>query len=337
MIEEVFSTGRWLPYTFAFLIGFSFLLYALLDGYDLGVGILSRNTQPEERDRMIASIAPFWDANETWLVLGAGLILVAFPAAHGIIFSELYLPVLFMLIGIIFRGVSFDFRKKCHPKQQVFWNKSFFGASLLTAASQGYMMGLFITGFQKGFYVQVFAFCFMGLVISAYCLMGANWLVLKCEGKLQARALQWSKTSIKALVIAAILSTLSAPMIDTRIYSKMFSFPEISVLIVLPVMGLVLTTLMYTILRTLPLPNDKLSWMPLVISMVVIALGFQGLVYSFYPYIIPGHMQITDAAASTDSLKIILVGTVFVLPFLAGYTIFAYRIFRGKAQDLHYD
>ena len=128
MWDDIFTSGNWLPYTFAFLIGLSMLLYAVLDGYDLGVGMLSRGVSNSERDRMIGAIGPFWDANETWLVLGVGLLLVAFPAAHGVVLGELYLPVTVMLIALIFRGVAFDFRKKAPPERQPFWNCAFFMA-----------------------------------------------------------------------------------------------------------------------------------------------------------------------------------------------------------------
>lgn len=337
MVEDVFYSGNWLPYTFAFLIGISMLLYAVLDGYDLGVGILSRFVNEKSRDRMVASVAPFWDANETWLVLGAGLLLVAFPKAHGLIFGHFYIPIAIMLIALILRGVSFDFRKKTPPSQKAKWDTVFFASSLIVALSQGYMLGHFITGFSGQLSAYLFSGFFMGLVALGYTLMGATWLILKAEGELQARAVVWASRALWAMVISASLSTLMAVLIDTRIYEKMFSFPEIVVLITMPIASAVLTLLMHALLKTLPQVNDQLAWVPFFISVVIFALGFMGLAYSFYPYIIPGSLKIVEAAASDSSLMIILIGTAIVFPFQIFYTFFAYRVFKGKATDLSYD
>jgi cytochrome d ubiquinol oxidase subunit II len=329
--------GAWLPFVFAFLIGLSMLFYAILDGYDLGVGLLSRAVGPEERDRMIASIGPFWDANETWLVLGVGLLLVAFPLAHGVVLTHLYLPVALMLIGLIYRGVAFDFRKKVAPSKQGRWNFSFFLGSLVVALSQGYMVGQFVIGFQDGLSGQLFSIFFGLLVVAGYALMGATWLVLKTDGELQLKAIGWARCAIWTMVAWALLSSLTAPFVDTRIYDRMFAFPEVTLLIAMPLVSVVLTFIMHVILASLPQEEDRLSWMPFAISVFIFVLGFMGLVYSFYPYIIPGELLITEAAAAPESLLVILVGTAIVFPFLIGYTALAYWIFRGKATDLRYD
>lgn len=337
MTSEIFSNGQWLPYVFAFLIGLSMLLYAILDGYDLGVGLLSRIVNNQERDRMIASIGPFWDANETWLVLGVGLLLVAFPAAHGIVLTELYLPVALMIIGIIFRGVSFDFRKKVAPEKQALWNQIFFTGSLVVALTQGYMLGRFLVGFQTGLSAQLFAAFFGLLVVTGYILMGASWLILKTESELQQKAIRWARRAIWIMVLCALFSSLTAPFVNTRIYDRMFAFPEVTLLLAMPLISIILTLVMHSILGILPLEKDRLAWMPFAISVGIFALGFIGLVYSFYPYIIPGNLLIVDAAAAPASLKIILIGAAIVLPILAAYTALAYWIFRGKARDLSYD
>ncbi|MBX3747579.1 MAG: cytochrome d ubiquinol oxidase subunit II [Verrucomicrobiae bacterium] len=329
--------GTWLPYAFALLIGLSMLLYAILDGYDLGVGMLSRRVGRSERDRMIGAIGPFWDANETWLVLGVGLLLVAFPAAHGIVLSELYLPVAVMIVGLIFRGVSFDFRKKVPAWRQERWDRAFFIGSLVVALSQGYMVGRFMTGMQPGLASHCFAAFFGVLVVAGYGLMGATWLILKCDGALQRRAIGWARRAIWAMVAGALLSSLIAPILDTRIYDRMFAFPEVTLLVAMPLISIALTTIMHFLLGILPLPEDRLAWMPFGIAVLIFVLGFLGLVYSFYPYIIPGRLRIADAAAAPESLRIIFIGTIIVLPFLMGYTALAYRIFRGKATDLSYD
>lgn len=337
MMAELVSSGEWLPFAFAFLIGLSMLLYAILDGYDLGVGMLTRLVGPADRDRMIASIGPFWDANETWLVLGVGLLLVAFPVAHGVVLTALYLPVTLMILALVFRGVAFDFRKKVPPERQPFWNGAFFWSSLLVALTQGYMVGRFVTGFQTGAASHLFAASFGLLVVAGYVLMGATWLVLKAEGELQQRAIGWSRRAIWVMVVGAILSSLAAVYTDTRIYERMFSFPELTLLIAMPLVSVVLTLLLHVLCGILPLPGDRLAWLPFAIAIFTFVLGFIGLVYSFYPYIIPGELRIVDAAAAPQSLLIILVGTVIVLPFLIGYTALAYYIFRGKARDLTYD
>ena len=336
-MSELFESGAWLPFSFAFLIGVSFLLYAILDGYDLGVGMLCAFASDSERDRMIASVGPFWDANETWLVLGVGLLLVAFPPAHGIVLTHLYLPVGIMLVALIFRGVSFDFRKKAPPAKLPFWNRAFYLASCGIALTQGYMVGRFMTGFQESGAAEWFALSFGLLVVAAYILVGASWLVLKAEGELQRRAIRWTRRAIWTMVVGAVLSSIAAVFTDTRIYERMFTFPEVTVLMALPLASIALTLLLHFLSHSLPLPGDRLAWMPFAISIFIFVLGFVGLVYSFYPYIIPGQLRIVDAAAAPESLLIILVGALLVFPFLIGYTAVSYYIFRGKATDLSYD
>jgi len=337
MIPELIESGVWLPYTFAFLLGLSLLLYAILDGYDLGVGILTPLATHHERDRMIASIGPFWDANETWLVLGVGILLVAFPSAHGQVLTTLYLPVSMMILALIFRGVSFDFRKKVAPEKQPFWNRAFFVASLVVSLTQGYMVGRFMTGLQNGVAAELFALFFGLLVVAGYALMGSTWLILKTDGDLQRKAIRWARVSIWVMVLGAILSSPAAVFTDTRIYERMFAFPELLLLIAMPLASVALTLLMHVICGILPLERDKLAWLPFAIAISIFVLGFTGLVFSFYPYIIPGRLKIVDASAAPESLWIILIGTLVVLPFLIGYTALSYRIFRGKATDLSYD
>lgn len=336
-MSELIGSGAWLPFTFAFLIGVSFLAYAILDGYDLGVGMLCAFASEAERDRMIASIGPFWDANETWLVLGVGLLLVAFPPAHGVVLTTLYLPVGLMLVALIFRGVSFDFRKKAPPQKLAFWNRAFYLASCVVALTQGYMLGRFMTGFQTGWAAEAFAMFFGLLVVAAYLLMGATWLILKTEGPLQIRAIGWTRRAIWTMVAWALLSSLAAVFTDTRIYERMFTFPQVTLLLAMPLASVMLTLLVHFLCKVLPLPGDRLAWMPFANAVFIFVLGFTGLVYSFYPYIIPGQLKIVDAAAAPESLLIILVGTGIVLPFLIGYTAVSYYIFRGKATDLSYD
>lgn len=336
-MDTLLNYADWIPFAFAFLIGLAMLLYAILDGYDIGVGILSNAVSPDERDRMIASIGPFWDANETWLVLGVGLLLVAFPPAHGVVLTTLYLPVTLMILALVFRGVSFDFRKKVPVAQQGRWNRAFYYSSIIIALTQGYMVGRFMTGFQSGLAAELFAMSFGALVVAGYVLMGATWLIFKTEGALQRKAIRWARIAIWIMVLGAIGSSLAAVFTDHRIYERIFSFPELSLLIAMPIISVFFTLMMHFLCGVLPLPGDKLSWLPFAISILIFVLGFVGLVYSFYPYIIPGQLLIIDASAAPQSLLIILVGTLFVLPFLIGYTVLSYYIFRGKATELSYD
>ena len=181
-----------LPLVFTALMALAMLLYVVLDGYDLGVGILLRGAGDADKDRMIASIGPFWDANETWLVLGVGLLLVAFPMAHGVILGALYLPVAAMLIGLILRGVAFDFRVKARAAHKPLWNGAFWAGSVLAAFSQGYMLGSYVLGFRDDGVGTLFAVAIGLSLVAGYALVGAGWLVVKAEGGLRAKAVGWA-------------------------------------------------------------------------------------------------------------------------------------------------
>ena len=187
------SFDQILPIIFMALMGGAMLTYVVLDGYDLGVGMLMPRATDVQKDMMVASIGPFWDANETWLVLGVGILLIAFPKAHGMVLQALYLPVALMLIGLIMRGVSFDFRVKAHDSHKPLWNRVFAAGSGLTAASQGWMLGHYITGLVSGWQYDIFAAAIAVALPAAYVLLGACWLILKTEGELQQHALHWAE------------------------------------------------------------------------------------------------------------------------------------------------
>lgn len=337
MLAEIIESGAWLPLVFAGLMGLSMLIYAVLDGYDLGVGVLALGANDDEKDIMVASIGPFWDANETWLVLGVGLLLVAFPMAHGVILTHLYLPVAFMLIGLILRGVAFDFRVKAKAQHKDAWNASFIFGSFLTAFSQGYMLGSYILGFEKG--VAAFGFSVMVgfCVVAGYCLIGAGWLIMKTEGALQDKSVHWARLSLWGTVIGILLISLSTPMVSERIFDKWFSWPDMAYLAPIPLLTALLVLLVEFNLRRLPQPKDRLSWLPFVATIGIFVLCFSGLAYSFYPYIVPEKMLITEAASAPESLMIILVGALVVLPLMFGYTFVVYKVFHGKATHLSYD
>ena len=327
----------WLPYAFAALMGLSILVYVVLDGFDLGVGVLFPFAGEEERDRMVAAIGPFWDANETWLVLAIGLLLVAFPAAHGAILTALYLPVAVMLIGLILRGVAFEFRAKAPPAQKRGWDRAFFAGSLMAALAQGFMLGLYIMGLVWTPLTVAFAALTAGALTVAYSFLGAAWTLLKAEGALQRKAVDWARGGIWGLVLGMGAVSVASPLVSPRIFERWFAFPEIVLLAPLPLMSAALIALLWVALRRLPARDDSFAWFPFAAASLLVVLGFAGMAYSFYPYVVPERMTIVEAAAARESLWIILIGTLAVLPVIVGYSVLAYTVFRGKATALSYD
>ncbi len=326
-----------LPLVFLGLMGIAMLLYVLLDGYDLGVGILLQRATPEQKDKMIATIGPFWDANETWLVLGVGLLLTAFPLAHGVILTALYLPVAVMLTGLILRGVAFDFRVKASADHKDAWDLAFFAGSLVASVAQGSMLGLYIVGFEHSLANIGFGLA-VGLGLAAgYMLLGAGWLILKTEGELQRRAVRWALASLwlTALGVAAI--SIATPLVSPRIFAKWFSFPNIVLLAPIPLVTAAIFVAVDRILRHLPMEGDRLAWVPFAGAIAIFTLSFYGLGYSLFPYLVVDRLTIWEAASAPEALRVILIGAVIVLPVIFGYTIFTYRVFRGKARDLTYD
>ncbi len=328
---------QWLPLTFAALMGLSILVYVVLDGFDLGVGILFPFADEAEKDRMVASIGPFWDANETWLVLAIGILLVAFPTAHGVILTSLYLPVAIMLIGLILRGVAFEFRVKAPAHHKNGWDTAFFTGSLMTALAQGFMLGKYVMGLESTFGTWIFAAISAVFLAVGYSFIGACWVILKTDGALQQKAVDWAKGGIWGLIIGIASVSLATPWVSPRIFDKWFTFPEFFLLLPLPLMSGILIALLWYALRHLPTRNDSWAWFPFAASIVLFTLAFFGMAYSFYPYVVPEQLTIYEAASAPESLFIVLIGTVFVLPVIAGYTVMAYTIFRGKATELRYD
>ncbi|ALH82812.1 cytochrome d ubiquinol oxidase subunit II [Sphingopyxis macrogoltabida] len=332
-----FLAAPYLAIIFAGLMGLSILLYVILDGYDLGVGMLTPLEKDKERDLMVASIGPFWDANETWLVLGIGLLLVAFPVAHGLILTQLYLPVVLMLVGLILRGVAFEFRAKVPAYHKHWWDKAFFGGSLLTALCQGYMLGAYVLGFDQS--VAAVAFCLLAALglVAGYLFIGACWLIYKVEGELQQRAVRWAQVTLWLTALAMAVISVATPLMSERIFERWFGLPEIIALLPIPIAAATLFIGLAIFLRRPLRPNDELSWVPLAAAGLLFALGFVGIAYSFYPYLIADRLDIWQAAASPESLSIILIGALFVLPVILGYSILAHWIFRGKATHLSYE
>lgn len=327
----------WLPWAFAALMGLSILIYVILDGFDLGVGLLMPLANDLEKDRLVSSIGPFWDANETWLVLAVGLLLVAFPPAHGVILTSLYLPVFVMLIGLILRGVSFEMRAKAPLKQKPLWNWAFFAGSLMASSSQGFMLGMYIMGLTWTLPHVAFALLTAVFLTVGYSFIGAAWLIWKTEHDLQVRAIGWAKGGIWGLILGIAAVSIATPFVSTRIFDKWFIWPEFAYLSLLPIVSGALVVFLWWKLARLPLTSDRWSWTPFAAATALFALAYVGMAYSFYPYIVPEGITIYEAASAPESLFIILIGTLFVLPAILGYSILSYYIFRGKATDLRYD
>lgn len=327
----------WLPWTFAALMGLSILIYVVLDGFDLGVGLLMPLSDEAEKDRLVASIGPFWDANETWLVLAIGILLVAFPTAHGVILTSLYMPVAIMLVGLILRGVSFEFRAKAPLKQKGFWNASFFTGSLMASMSQGFMLGMYVMGLTWTIPHVLFALLTAVFLTVGYSFIGAAWLIAKTDGLLQEKAVHWAKGGLWGLVLGIAAISLATPYVSPRIFEKWFGFPQLFYLAPFPILSAALVGYLWWKLRRLPMAEDRFAWMPFAATMALFALSFGGMAYSFYPYVVPEQLTIYETASAPESLMIILVGTLFVLPAILGYTALSYYIFRGKATELRYD
>ena len=334
---EIFDNGQWLPLAFAALMALAVLIYAILDGYDIGVGILTRFADSRERDVMISSIGPFWDANETWLVLAVGLLLIAFPAANGIVLTNLYLPVALMLFGLILRGVSFDFRAKAKVDHKDRWDIAFAAGSFLMAVSQGYMVGSYVLGFEHSLISLIFCLVVGLSVASAYGLIGASWLIMKTEGALQQKSIAWAATCLRGTVVGIALVSLASPIASEHVFTRWFTYPDVLILAPVPIIMLVLVGWLEVVLRELPSCPDCKCWVPFAMTAGIFLLSLVGLCYSFYPYIVPGQLKIVDAASAPESLLIILVGALIVLPFMIGYTIFAYKVFHGKTKELSYN
>lgn len=327
----------WLPFVFAGLMGVSILIYVILDGFDLGIGVLFPFAEDDEKDRMISSIGPFWDANETWLVLAVGLLLVAFPSAHGAILTALYLPVAIMLIGLILRGVAFEFRAKAPAPHKRLWNNAFFIGSLMTSLSQGFMLGMYVMGLEWTLPHFAFALLTAVFLTVGYSFIGATWVIHKTSDALQIKAVSWAKGGIWGLVLGIGAISLATPFVSTRIFDKWFSWPEALYLAPLPIVSGILVFWLWSMLRKMPFANDRKSWLPFAAATALWVMAFGGMAYSFYPYVVPEQITIYEAASAPESLFIILIGTCVVLPTIMAYTILSYVIFRGKATELRYD
>lgn len=338
---DLTQPAGWLPLVFGLVMALAMLVYVVLDGYDLGVGILLRRADNDaQKDTMIASIGPFWDANETWLVLGVGVLLVAFPVANGVILGALYLPVALMLVGLTLRGVAFDFRVKARAQYKPLWDRAFYAGSIVAGWSQGFMLGALITGLTNNWASLLFDALIGVCLLSAYALLGAGWLIMKTEGDLQRHAVRWAQRSLwlTAAGIAAI--SLATPWVSPRIFERWFAFPNVIMLLPIPAMTL---TLLWVIARSLQRLPKRLAdnnqygiAVPFGATVGVFLLAFYGLAYSLFPWLVMDQLTLWNSASSTEALWVIFYGAVIVLPVIVGYTIYSYRVFWGKATALTY-
>jgi cytochrome d ubiquinol oxidase subunit II len=324
-----------LAFVFMVLMGVAVLAYVVLDGYDLGVGMLMPAATDDEQSFMVASIGPFWDANETWLVLGIGILLSAFPLAHGIVLGALYLPVVAMLIGLMFRGVAFELRIKAHGWHRELWNGLFWAGSFLASFAQGLMLGRYVTGFEGGFGYWLFAVLVGASLCGGYVLLGATWLILKTQGDLQRKAVAWARWGLLWVALGVALVSLATPLVSETVRDKWFDFPRTLGLMLLPAASVGAGLWLWR--ASGRVRSGGSDWQPYAAAVTIFTLAFIGLAYSIYPYLVIDRLTIWEAAAHPSALKVLFIGCALVLPFIAAYTVLSYRIFRGKATAKLYD
>ena len=325
-----------LPLIWFLIIGFSIMMYVIMDGFDLGIGILFPFIPDrDDRDTMVNTVAPVWDGNETWLVLGGAGLMAAFPLAYAVLLSALYIPALCFLGGLIWRGVSFEFRFKADEAHKPFWDKAFMLGSYVAAFFQGVMLGAFLDGYRvvdgvavghvMSWLTPFSLFTGVGVVI-AYALLGATWLVLKTEGALQRRVMAMVRPILLATLFVIAAVSLWTPLAHPAIAARWFALPNF--LFFAPVPALVLVSA-WAIVRSL---KDSPHAAPFVWSLILVFLGFSGLVISIWPNILPPDISIWDAAAPPQSLGFTLVGALLIIPFILAYTAWSYYVFRGKVK-----
>lgn len=336
-----------LPLIWAVLIAVAVMMYVLLDGFDLGIGILTGFAADEgERSMMTASIEPVWDGNETWLVLGGGGLFAAFPLAYAILIPAFYLPVFIMLAALIFRGVAFEFRHKAvrQPTKR-FWNGAFFGGSLAAALSQGVILGAFIQGVEVsgrayaggGFdWLTPFSLLVGFAVVIGYVLLGSCWLILKTEGQLREGARKWARRSLIGVALAMAAVSLATLSIDPRVTARWgvsmshVEFGNFALLAPIPIIGGALIALLW---RDLAMKNQPaLDWRPIVLAAGIFLTGYLGIAVSLFPYNVPFAKTVWETAARDNALGFMLVGAAVMLPVILGYTAYVYHLFWGKVK-----
>lgn len=326
-----------LPLIWAVIILFAVMMYVVMDGFDLGIGILFLWERDDaHRDVMMDTIAPVWDGNETWLVLGGAGLLAAFPLAYAVVLSALCLPLVFMLIGLVFRGVAFEFRVKSSATRRHFWDKSFVCGSLVAAFFQGVTLGAYLQGlpmaggeFSGGAWDWLAPFpCFVGLGLCvAYALLGSTWLVMKTEGPLQARMRRASaRLSLLLLAVIAGISVWT-PLSQPLVRERWFSLPNLYWFSPVP---LLVAVTAYALHRALQ--RARHDALPFALTLCLVFLGYSGLGISLWPHVIPPDVSIDAAAGPPQSLGFTLVGALLIIPVILAYTAWSYSVFRGKVR-----
>ena len=324
-----------LPLVWAMIIAFGLMMYVIMDGFDLGVGLLFPFVKDRsERDTMVNTVAPVWDGNETWLVLGGAALFAAFPSAYSIILSALYFPIMLMLGGLILRGVSFEFRFKAAENRKLIWDCAFYVGSCLATFSQGVILGTFISGFEMDGDVFVggalswltpFSL-FTGLaMLPVYLMLGSCWLVMKTSGDLQRRMRGLAQISSILLLAGIVAVSVWTPLIHTSVMERWFAFPNIVLFAPVPLLVLLTSVLQNVILR-----REEPGATPFLLGLVLIFLGYSGLAISLWPFIIPPSISIWAAAGPPESMGFALVGTLVIIPVILAYTSWSYYVFRGK-------
>lgn len=329
--------AEWLPLFFVFTMGLALLIYVVLDGYDLGIGILLPFAAEDEKDVMIAAIGPFWDANETWIVLGVGVLLVAFPKAQGAVLTALYVPVTLMLMGLILRGVAFDLRVKARDQRRTLWNRAFFAGSLIASLCQGWMLGYYITGLQNNTLSLVFAALIAVSLPALYILLGAGWLLMKTEHALYEKSLRWARMALWPMGICLLLVSVATPLVSDQIAHRWFTLPNAIGLLPIPLSCVLVFGGLAWILSRADILARGYQWVLFAGLVVLCVMATLGLAYSIFPDIVIGKMDIWHAAAAPESLLFMLYGVVITLPAIIGYSIYVYKVFHGKATSLSYE
>jgi len=317
------------------ILGLGVFIYVSLDGFDLGAGMLHGLVQPAQRETVMNSIGPFWDGNETWLILGGVGLLAAFPVAFAIIIPAVYFPILIMLLALVFRGVAFEFRFK-HVRLRRLWDWAFCGGSLVATFAQGVVLGSFIQGFKvegrvfagSSFdFATPFALLTGVALVFGYALLGAGWLVMKTEGALQA----WSRRAgrVCLLAVSGCIAAVSlwTPLANGMIAQRWFGWPNLALLLPLP-----LATLAVGVYAWRALGRDG-AWHAFAAAVALFALSFLGIAISLWPMIVPGHFTLWEAASPESTQAFLLVGTLVLLPVILFYTGWSYWVFRGKVQQ----
>jgi cytochrome d ubiquinol oxidase subunit II len=334
--EGLTGTEYWLPLIAAAVVAVAVIMYVVLDGFDLGVGILFPFLREEgERDVAMNSVAPFWDGNETWLVLGGNGLFVAFPLAYAIIMPAIYVPLIAMLLALIFRGVAFEFRWVAKPRHRK-WDVSFAAGSIAAAFFQGTILGGLLEGirveggqFAGGTFDWLSPFSLMcGLaLVAGYGLIGACWLVMKTAGPVEAHARRHARPLLVALLAFIALVSIWTPLEFARIRERWFDWPNLLYLAPIPV-----ATALLAVACWRGIANPARTSLAFYSAVGLFVLAFVGLVVSNAPYLVPPSITLWEAASSPESQIFILVGVAIILPFILGYTVFVYYTFRGKVR-----